>query len=955
MEPFLKQIAYTVTKENLPYLYSSCYIFPSKRAAKYFTDFLKEKFSTENFILPETLTIQEFITQYSSLIIKDDWHLLLDIYAVQNELTNMQQPLEKFIPWGNLILKDFDECDKYLIDATQLFSVLKAHKQIDETFSISEETRKYIEQFILTTSTHKKESIYKDAFVKTWSLLGEMYIAFKQKLQQHNFAYEGMAYREVYENLKSEQLKLPYSKISFCGFNALSVCEEAIFKTIEQQYETEFWWDADAHFLNNKLHEAGNFLRNYQRKFYGKNHHWIIDDELIKNKNIEIIGVSSSVGQTQFVAQYFNKSESENESESVASHSMRHVENVDEMRPQKNEKTAIILCDEKLLNPLLYNIDASAMNITMGFSIAESELFLFANSLLSFYANARIGKTATDYYHKDITALSNHLYLKKNVQQEEKLDSIIPYFVPYMPAEILAEFFPSKLLTDSTTSVDILKTVLQIIESTHHDDPYFYPIKEKITEQLNALLQSFQERNIFLDKSALPYIVKQFLASIKVPFETDTKSNIQIMGFLETRILDFDNLFILSLNDDNLPGTNKTNSFIPYNLRKGFGLPTFEQFDGINAYHFYRLLKRAKNIQLIYNNQIGDNSSEKSRFIRQIQHDLNTDKNTITEFIAVIEEKNNSINQNVEILQIKKTPEIIEALRERKFSPSSLKIYNQCPLQFYLKYVANISEPEELAEELDAAVFGQILHKIVELIYKPHLNIILNAEKINSFAKTDFIKAVTKQAIIDLELPKEITQAGNKLQLTIIERIAQKIIENDALVGKLCILKTEEKLIWNQLKLEDGTFATIQGTIDRVDKINEKAIRIIDYKTGQIELPKFPEMDNEESIQKFLDTLFIYKNKDYSATFQGILYALMYYKIFECTEIYVGYHHAKKMKDGISYLNNQEPIPIELLLSFEQRLSQLVSEIVYKETYFTQTQNEKAYEYSPYADLLGMH
>ena len=538
------------------------------------------------------------------------------------------------------------------------------------------------------------------------------------------------------------------------------------------------------------------------------------------------------------------------------------------------------------------------MNITMGFSIAESELFLFANSLLSFYANARIGKTATDYYHKDITALSNHLYLKKNVQQKEKLDSIIPYFVPYMPAEILAEFFPSKLLTDSTTSVDILKTVLQIIESTHHDDPYFYPIKEKITEQLNALLQSFQ---------------------------------------------------------DNLPGTNKTNSFIPYNLRKGFGLPTFEQFDGINAYHFYRLLKRAKNIQLIYNNQIGDNSSEKSRFIRQIQHDLNTDKNTITEFIAVIEEKNNSINQNVEILQIKKTPEIIEALRERKFSPSSLKIYNQCPLQFYLKYVANISEPEELAEELDAAVFGQILHKIVELIYKPHLNIILNAEKINSFAKTDFIKAVTKQAIIDLELPKEITQAGNKLQLTIIERIAQKIIENDALVSKLCILKTEEKLSWNQLKLEDGTFATIQGTIDRVDKINEKAIRIIDYKTGQIELPKFPEMDNEESIQKFLDTLFIYKNKDYSATFQGILYALMYYKIFECTEIYVGYHHAKKMKDGISYLNNQEPIPIELLLSFEQRLSQLVSEIVYKETYFTQTQNEKAYEYSPYADLLGMH
>lgn len=157
MEPFLKQIADTVTKENLPYLYNSCYIFPSKRAAKYFTDFLKNKFSDQDFILPETLTIQEFITNYSSYIIKDDWHLLLEIYQIQNELTNTHQPLEKFIPWGNLILKDFDECDKYLVDAARLFSVLKAHKEIDETFSISEETKKYIEQFIATTSTQKKK------------------------------------------------------------------------------------------------------------------------------------------------------------------------------------------------------------------------------------------------------------------------------------------------------------------------------------------------------------------------------------------------------------------------------------------------------------------------------------------------------------------------------------------------------------------------------------------------------------------------------------------------------------------------------------------------------------------------------------------------------------------------------------------------------------------------------
>jgi hypothetical protein len=236
MEAFLEQIANTITKENLPYLYTRCYIFPTKRAAIYFTDFLKKKHSEENFILPETITIQDFITNYSSFIIKDDWHLLLELHQIQNELTHIHQPLEKFLPWGKLILKDFDECDKYLVNATQLFSVLKAHKEVDEAFSISEETRKYIEQFILTTSTKEKDNIFKDNFIKTWALLGDIYTLFKSKLHKNNFAYEGMAYREVYDNLRDESLKLPYSKICFCGFNALSVCEEEIFKTIEQQY-----------------------------------------------------------------------------------------------------------------------------------------------------------------------------------------------------------------------------------------------------------------------------------------------------------------------------------------------------------------------------------------------------------------------------------------------------------------------------------------------------------------------------------------------------------------------------------------------------------------------------------------------------------------------------------------------------------------------------------------------
>jgi hypothetical protein len=926
MEAFLEKIAGSVTKENLPYLYNSCYIFPTKRASLYFIRFLQKKFAEENFILPETITIQDFITQHSSYVIRDDWDLLLDIYRIQNELTKTEQPLEKFMPWGKMILKDFDECDKYLVDARQLFSLLKAQKEIDETFSISEETRKYIEQFILTATAMEssKEHLYKNEFIKTWNLLGDLYAALQRNLRERNFAYEGMAYREVYDRLRSKNMQLPYDKIIFCGFNALSVCEEKIFEIVEKNYHTEFWWDADDHFMSNDLHEAGNFLRKYAGKFNGSNSHWVFDSTLQEEKKIEIIGVPSNVGQAEYVSQNLARKE--------------------------NETSAIVLCDEHLLQPLLYAVDTAHSNITMGYSVSQSELYLLVNSLICFYANAHIGTSGTDYYHKDIENLSRHSFLKAFIQNRKELENKLPFFVPYMPAKVLARFFPPGLLKPVTASQEALHAVRDLLFTLTPNDHYFYPVREAIAGQIQALLQSFEDGSITLDRKALPFIVKQFLSALKIPFETNTSSNVQIMGFLETRILDFDHLYILSLNDENLPGTNKTNSFIPYNLRKGFGLPTFEQFDGINAYHFYRLLKRAKTIHLLYNNQVGDNASEKSRFIRQLQHDL-SQKNAVAECIAALENKG-TLSVNAAPLKIRKTPEIVAALRKRLFSSSALKIYIQCPLQFYLRYIAGIDEPEELTEEIDAAVFGQILHKTLELTYRPHLGKLLQTDAIKKLYEETALREKLKEACDALDLPKEITHGSNKLQLKIIERIAQKIMQNDAAVSPLTVLKTEEKFTWDKLRLEDGSFAALQGTFDRIDKMGN-GVRIIDYKTGQIELPKFPD-SSDESIAIFLDSLFLYTNKDYSAAFQGLLYALMYYKLYHCTEIYVGYHHAKKMKEGISYLNDERPIPVDLLLHFEKRLSALVTDIIYKDEYFTQTENENAYKFSAYAGLLGI-
>ena len=925
VEAFLNKIVKSISKENLPYLYKRCYIFPTKRAALTFTKLLQENFRENNFLLPEIITIQDFITQYSTFIIQDNWYLIATLHQIQNELTKTNQTFESFFPWGKLILKDFDECDKYLIDAKQLYNILKEQKEIENINSISEETRKYIEQFIKTVSNNGKENTYKNKFLKTWSLLGDMYEAFHQKLKEQGFAYEGMAYREVYEKLENKTLRLPYSHIAFCGFNALSLCEEKIFKTIESQYETSFWWDADVYFLENKFNEAGNFMRHYQAIFNGENQHWIIDDAFKQTKNITITGLSSNVAQAAYVAQH--------------------------IKDNPTKSTAIVLCDEQMLTPLLYTLDVSKVNITMGYPIAQSELYLLVEILLKFYCNARTGENRLDFYHIDVMALSRHPYFSKFIKNNARLQEIIPLFIPYIPKDILQDFIPSSLLFKPTESNTVLAKLLEFINTLHYTDNYFLPIKQTIVLVLQQLQLLILENNVAIELRMLPYIVKQYLSSTKIPFTTDSNANVQVMGFLETRIMDFEQLFILSMNDEYLPGTNKTNSFIPYNLRKGFGLPTFEQFDGINAYHFYRLLKRADTIHLLYNNQIGDDASEKSRFIRQIEHDFVSEKNTVVQQIAKLEEQFVATTNNVVVIE--KTPTMTEKLRNQKFSPSALKVYITCPLQFYLKYVANISEPDEFAEEIDAAVFGQILHKVLELIYKPYIKLVLTNEQIKSFTDSTFIKEKIKAACVDLHLPKEITQGSNKLQLKVIERIVQKILWNDATEKNLTVLETEQKFIWNTFLLEDKTNATLQGTIDRVDKINDHAVRIIDYKTGKINLPKFPDSSNNEQLAEFIEKLFVYDKVDYSATFQGLLYALMYYKLHHCTEIYVGYHHAKNMKNGIAYLNDGQAIPIELLLLFEQRLSTLLSDIIYKEKYFIQSENSDAYAYSAYADIVG--
>ena len=930
MLTFLEEVVAHIDENQLSSLHTQAYIFPTRRACTYFVRYLKSRFKSIPFLLPEILTIQEFIYRYSSYTIAEELNLLLDLHEIHQRIAEYNQPLEKFLPWGKLILKDFDECDKYLVDTQKLFSLLNEQKSLEDFSFLDEELRTYIEQFLLTTLTIKnQEETYKQHFIKTWRLLGEIYTHFQQKLNNEKKAYEGMMYKDVLQQLESSKLILSYSQITFVGFNALTLSEEKIFKTIAKSYTANFYWDVADDFMENKHHEAGIFMRLNKHVFHTKNNHWINQQAI--QKEVTICGIASDVGQAQYA--------------------------VSLLCEDKHKQVALVLCDEQLLHPLLYHVEADQCNITMGYPARYHEVFAFTTQLIQFYSRARLREQQTDFYYRDVLGLMQSVFLRPKIRDLEKLQATASYFVPYFPENYIRDFFPDFLFIREYSFTAILHQVIAIIQSSEFDDAYFIPVREAIIESLSSFVDLIARKQLELSREILPQLYRQYFSGIKIPFETKTESRVQIMGFLETRLMDFDEVIILSANDDKLPGSHKNNSFIPYNLRKGFGLPTYEQADGIGAYHFYRLLKRAEKITLLYNNKSGEDSSEKSRFIRQIEHEWTSKAGTLKHKVILPETKTDLPPEQEQPIEIKKTDAMKVQLAERVYSPTALKLYIKCPLQFYLRYVEKIKEPEQSDDDFDDGTFGLILHKTLELIYKPYIGKTISEENIIAFSSDSFIRKKIKEACEseDLKLPKEILSSRHQLQFKVIETYVKRILVNDAKEKKLQVLHTEQKFKWENLPLENGTFVVLEGIFDRVDKMDENTIRIIDYKTGVIHLPDFPNED--EQPDKFLESLFTFtdKNHDYSAAFQGLLYALMYYKLFNCTHIIVAYHHTRTITSGLSYLNEGKPIPVDLLLSFEKRLSDLLSEIIYKQDSFIQSENKNAYDYSPYADMLGVN
>jgi hypothetical protein len=955
MESFLKHIATDLYSRYEDKISDLCIVFPNRRASLYFKKYLSE-LSDKPMWSPETTTINELMQDISGLTIADNIKLLFELYRIYKKAKKSEESFDDFYFWGEMMLNDFDDIDKYLVNPEDLFKNLKSLKSIQDQFNyLSEEQVEAIKQFWQSFDL-EKQSTHQDDFISVWNILHEIYKQLNSKLNELGIAYEGMIYRTVADKIKgNEKIDLPHTKYVFAGFNALNNCEKKLFDYLNNNKLADFYWDYDQTYINNHNHEAGLFLRENINQY--KQPLSISSKDIFKSlsekKNIEIISVPSDVGQAKVITQKLKEA----------------VENISE----SPNKTAIVLADEELLVPVLHSVPDTVdkVNITMGYPVNNTPVYSLLEHVIDLQRNAKETKNGTTFYHKNVIAVLNHQYVNAQFSKEatELLQFIKKNNKIVITREELAkcDFFKviftkvNTYLELSEYMLNILHAVYNSLQSTGKEDTIHTTSLEKeyiyhIYLSINRVKDVLQEQKVEIKTETYIRLIRKIIRNLRIPFTGEPLSGLQIMGILETRLLDFENLYITSVNEGVFPKTDAALSFIPYNLRRGFGLPTIEYQDAIYAYYFYRLLQRAKKVTILYNSSAeGLQTGEMSRFLYQLKFESGFD----------IQE--HSLKYDINIAQAKeitidKTEEVIQKLSkflstgEKFLSPSALSTYLRCKMQFYFKYVAELREQDELSEEVDAPLFGNILHQAMHYVYNDFIGKEISQDDILSISKsTGKINTAIDQAFKD-----EYFKGGSKINYSGKNIIIRELIEKYIYQ----ILKVDESLAPFQIvSLEDtykieipintnGKSETVKlgGLIDRVD-LQDNRIRIIDYKTGSDKL----EFKNVEAL--FSDK----KNDQNSAVFQTFLYS-QFYKATMVPQIPItpGVYSVRKIYNTdfdcrITQNENRKKSIInsfdEIAEDFNTNLNQLVSDIFNPDLSFTQTEEIKNCEYCAFSKI----
>ena len=948
MQPFLQLVAHDLYTKIGNDLSRTVLVFPNKRANLFFNEYLAEE-SDQPIWSPAAMSISDLLQKLSVQKAGDPIRLVCELYKVFKEETESRETLDDFYFWGELLISDFDDVDKNMVDADKLFSNLQDLKNLMDDYEfLDEEQEEAIRQFFQNFSIERRTEL-KEKFISLWDKLGIIYHRYRENLAELGIAYEGMLYRNVIEQLDTDRLK--YDKYVFVGFNVLNKVEKEFFQKLQKAGKAMFYWDYDLFYTQRiSKHEAGEFIKRNLIDFPNELPESYFDI-FRKPKKIRYISASTENAQARFLPEWVKATQT---------HTTQIV---------SEKENAIVLCNEALLLPVLHSIpqDVQNVNITMGFPLAQTPVYSFINAAMELQTNGYRPDTGR-FTYEAVSKILKHPYTRQLSDHATRLERELTKtnrFYP-LPSELKKDDFLTILFTPQSNIRELCDYLLRLIKSIsilyrkegEYDDIFNQLYRESIFQshlKINRLYSLIESGELSVRTDTLKRLITKVLTASNIPFHGEPAIGLQIMGVLETRNLDFRNLIMLSLNEGQLPKAGGESSFIPYNLRKAFGMTTIEHKNAVYAYYFYRLIQRAENITLLYNTSSdGLNRGEESRFMLQL---LVEGPHEITrEYLEAGQSPQNTLE-----IQIEKTPEILRRLYRAYdtaqpesviLSPSALNTYLDCRLRFYYRYVAGLKTPDEVSAEIDSALFGTIFHLSAQLAYT---DLTANGKMIQREDLERLLRDEIKlQSYVDQAFKQELFKVApeekpeyNGVQLInskVIVSYLKQLLRNDLQYTPFEMVAMEKKVsekITIQTALGPLTLR-LGGTIDRMDA-KEGTLRIVDYKTGGS--PKIPAN---------IEQLFTPSETRPNYIFQTFLYAaIMSRKQPLMVAPALLYIHRAASESYSPVIEMGEPrkpkIPVNNFAFFEdefrERLQALLEEIFDEKELFTQTEDIKKCAY----------
>ncbi len=863
---FLDKIAKVLIEDYSGKLSKTIVVLPNKRAKIFLIEALKNQVNT-NVLSPDIVSVEEFIQDIASIRHIDPVELLFEFYEVYLSITKKesQQSFELFANWAKTLLQDFNEIDRYLLEPNHVLSYLKDIEDIKKWGIEVENKTPLLEKYI-----------------DFWKLLPTYYDSLYSHLLNKGIGYQGLIYREAVNNLIHFSDSIKDKQFVFAGFNALNASEEKIIQHLIASDQAKIYWDADQTFLNDPFHDAGLFIRRFKEswKYYKANpFEWIVND-FSQSKNIQVIGTPKTIGQAKIAGSI--------------------IETIINKNPDTSlDKVVLVLGEENLLVPVLYSLPSSvgALNITMGYSSKNNPAQTLIAKLFKMHTNA-LSRNAKSYvfYYKDVLDILTHPLVEPYSKTSVLVNTINQNNYTFITHLKLMELNSNPtdlffLLFDKweNGSFEVLerisKLLLRIKENLNSDNEeekitkaFVYSIFKVINKLINFYSKRKEKENtevlytIFdnINKIDTLYaIYKQVIDLAEVSFEGEPLKGLQIMGVLESRVLDFETVIITSMNEGKLPAGKSQNSFIPYDVKKELGLPTFKEKDAIYTYHFYHLLQRAKNIYLLYNTESeGLDAGEKSRFITQLEVEKQPQHNLSHEiYNAVLPE---TAYQPIVVAKSESVMIRLKEIAAKGFSPSSLTSYIRNPIDFYFQKILRIREVEEVEENIALNTLGTIIHETLEALYTPFIGKFLSETDVLSCFKLLDDEVLKQFKLVYKE--GEIKKGRNLLAFEVAKRnvsnflkVELESIKNGDAIKVLHLEKACERI------LEHPSLPfpiKIAGKVDRIEERNG-LIRIIDYKTGKVEktnvtLKSWRGLTDEIKNDKIIQVLayaFIYENE----------------------------------------------------------------------------------------------